>query len=99
MDTAEEMNDYGARCGALCRTLARQAVCQQHAESRTRVGLKQEENGFSRFLYLLDSHWGENSVVDCVVQEQNLCRLDENTCHWKKFVVNEETNTCPHCLV
>ncbi len=69
VDPAQEFNDQGTGCGFLRTALSKQAVGQKQAQTRSRVGFDQEENGLPGFRHLVHAHGCEHAVVDGVVQE------------------------------
>ena len=72
------MDDGGAACGLLGRTLAEQHISEQHAEAGAGIRFNQEEDGAADFPRLLNAERRENAVVDGIVQEENLRRFNEN---------------------
>ena len=77
MDTAENMDNHGAGGGSLAHALAHEPISQEHAEAGAGVRFQQEEHGFAHFLRLLDAQGSQDAVVDGVIEEQNLRRLDK----------------------
>ena len=78
VDTTENVNDHGARRGIFCHAFAEEPVREQDTEARARVCLEQEEHGLAVLLCLLDAERREDAVVDCVIEEQDLGRLDDD---------------------
>jgi len=80
MNAAEEVDDDSAGSGLLGRlVLAEEAVGQKDAEARTGVGLEHVHNGLASGLGLLGCDGNEYAVADCVVEEQYLSGLDEDS--------------------
>ena len=95
MDAAEQMNDDGARSGVLGHLiLGEHPVCQQNAEARARVGFQHVHDGLTHYLNLLCTQRGKYAVVNSVVQEQYLCRLQEYGNQRQQAVIYQEFNTC-----
>ena len=95
MDTAEQVDNDRAGCGILCGAVfGKEPVGQQHAEAGAGVGLQHIHDGFTRFRDLLCADRCENAVVDRVVEEQNLCRLEENRNQRQQAVVDQEGDAC-----
>ena len=84
MNTAKDVNDHRPRRGRLCHPPAEQPIGEQDAETRARVRLKQEEHGLAVFLRLLDTERAEHAVVEGIVEEENLRRLDDDGRQGKK---------------
>ena len=95
MDTAEEVDDDGARSRVLGHLiLGEHPVSQQDAEARARVGLQHVHDGLACGLNINRTERGEYAVVDCVVEEQHLCRLDEDGNQRQEAVVDQEVDAC-----
>ena len=92
MDAAEEVNDGGASRGLLGRTTTEHHVGQQHAHARARVRFNQEEDGAAVLGRLLDPQRREDAVVDGVVEEQDLGRLDEDGGERQHVVFHQEAD-------
>ena len=90
VDAAEELDDRRARGRRLGHALAEDGVGQQQAEARAGVGLEQEQHRLARLRGLLDAERGQHAVVDRVVEEQHLGRLDEQRGQRQQAVVDQE---------
>ena len=66
------------RCRLLGVATAEDHVGKQQAETRTRVGFDQENQRLALRGSLLDAERGEDAMVDGVVEEQHLGRLDQD---------------------
>ena len=53
-------------------------VGKQQTEARAGVGLQQEQDRLALFSGLLDAQRGQHAMVDGVVEEQHLGRLDDD---------------------
>ena len=94
MDSSQEVNDDSSRSRVLGRlVLCKCPVCQEHSESRTRVGFEHVHDGLSRCLDLLGTDRCKDAVVDGIVQEQHLGRLNEDGCQREQVVVDEYVYT------
>ena len=94
MDSSQEVNDDSSRSRVLsCLVLCKCPVSQEYAESRARVGFEHVHYGLSCSLYLLSTDRCEDTVVDSVVQEQHLSRLNEDSCQREQVVVDEYVYT------
>ena len=78
MDAAEEVDDDRAGGGGLGDALAEQREGEQQAQARAGVGLEQEQDRLAGVLRLGGAQRGQDALVDGVVQEQDLGRLDED---------------------
>ena len=78
VDTAEDVDDHRARRGSFRRAFAEEPVSEQDAEARARVRFEEEEHRLAHFLGLLDAERREHAVVDGVVEEEDLRRLDDD---------------------
>ena len=92
MDAAEEVNDGGTGSGLLGGAATEHHVGQQHAHARARVRFDQEEDGAAVLGGLLDPQRREDAVVDGVVEEQDLGRLDEDGGERQQVVVHQEAD-------
>ena len=72
------------------RAFAEQHIGKQYAEAGAGVGFNQEENRAADFLRLRDTKRRENTVVNGIVQEQNLRRFDENRRQRQQMMIDEE---------
>ena len=99
MNTAEEMDDDRARCGIpCCLVLGAEPVCKQNAETRTRVSLQHVHNGLAGSSSLLNTDRCEDTMVDRVVEEKYLRRLDKDRRKRKEVCFCEYFNTrCKNC--
>ena len=93
VNAAEEMDDGSAASGLLGGTLAEQHIREQYAEAGAGVRFNQEENGAANFLRLRNAERRENTVVDGIVQEENLRRFDENRSQRQQIVFDEKIHT------
>jgi len=84
VNTAKNVNDHRPRRGRLCHPPAEEPIGDQDAETGAWVRLKQEEHGLAVFLRLLDAERAEHAVVECIVEEENLRRLDDDGRQRKK---------------
>ena len=78
VDAAEELDDRRGRGGALGQPGAEDRVREQQTDAGAGVRLQQEQDRLARLGGLLDAQRGEHAVVDRVVQEQHLRRLDDD---------------------
>ena len=77
VDAAEELDDRGAGGRGACGAAAEDRVGEQDADAGAGVGLEQEQDGLAIDIGLRDAQRGEHAVVDGVVEEEDLRRLDE----------------------
>ncbi len=89
VDTAEELDDDGAGGRRLGDALAGNPVAQQDAKPRTGVGLEQEQHRLAGLDDLGRTQRGQDAMVDGVVEEQDLGRLDEDRGQWQQAVVDQ----------
>ena len=78
MDTTQEVNDRRTGSRLFSVTTTKHHVRQQNTETRARVRFNQEEDGLAMFSGLLNTQWREDTVVDCVIQEQDFRRFNED---------------------
>lgn len=92
VDSAQEVDDRstGSRCP--CSTTAEEHVGQQDAQAGAGVGFEQEQDGLALVQRLLDAQRCQYAVVDGVVQEEDLGRLDEDAGEGQQAVVHQELN-------
>lgn len=95
MDTAEEVNDGSTGSRSLRGAAAEEHVSQQDAEAGAGVGLKQEEDGLALVQGLLDAQRCEDTVVDGVVEEEDLGRLDEDAGQGSRPLLTRKPTTAP----
>ncbi len=92
MDTAEHVHDQSAGSGVLgCLILGEHPVSEQDACAG--VCLDQIEDGLSCSLNLLRSKRSEDTVVDRIVQEQDLSGLYEDGNQRKESRIDQDVNT------
>ena len=90
MDTAEYMDDQRSRCGILgCLVLSEQPVCQQYAGTSAGVRLDHVEDRFACLRGLFDAERCKDAVVDRVVQEQYLGRLNKDGYQRQQAMVDQ----------
>ena len=95
MNTTEEVDDDSAGCGILCcLVFCEHPVCEQNAEARARVSFKHVHDGLAGCLDLLSTDRCEDTVVNSVVEEQDLGRLDKDCGQREKVVLDKNINTC-----
>lgn len=94
MNTTKYMDDHSTRCGLFCLFIfAKEHICQQHTKTRARVRLQHIHNGFSCFCCLCCCQRSENSMIDRIVQEQYLCRLNKDCKQRKQAVAYQNIDT------
>ena len=95
MNAAQEMDDDRARCGILCRfVFGAEPVCKQDTKARSRISLQHVHDGLAGLGCLLYADRRENTVVDRIVQEKHLRRLDEDCRERKEICVRKSFNAC-----
>ncbi|CDN44464.1 hypothetical protein BN871_EW_00170 [Paenibacillus sp. P22] len=94
MNPAEEMDDRCAGSGLAGSSAADEHVGQQDAETRARVGLQHEQDRLAGFLGLLDRDRVQDAVIDRIVQEQDLRRLDQDVDQRNKMVGDQPIHAC-----
>ena len=93
VDTAEYVHDQSAGSGILgCLVIGEHPVSEQDACACAGVGLDHVEHGLAERLDLLRSERSEDTVVDRVVEEQDLRRLDENRDQRKESCIDQDVN-------
>ena len=92
VDAAEELDDRRARGGRLGQAAPEERVGQQQAQPGTGVGLEQEQHRLALLGGLLDAERGQHAVVDGVVEEEHLGRLDEDRGQREQPVVDQEVD-------
>ena len=93
VDTAEYVHDQSAGSGVLSSLiLGEHPVSEQDACACAGVGLDQVEYGLSKCLDLLSSERCEDTVVDRVVQEQDLSGLYEDRYQRKESCIDKDVN-------
>ena len=102
VDTAEQVDDQRTGSGILGDLIpGEHPVGQQDAGTCAGVGLDHVEDGFSGLLHVLDAEGSEDTVVDGVVQEQDLRRLHEDGDQRKEVVVHQHLDAAAqddqHC--
>ena len=98
MNAAEQMNDDGARCGLLgfC-VLAEKHVCEQNAKSGTRICFQHIHDRLSGLRCVSCCQRSKNAMIDGIVEEQYLCRLNKNCNQRQNTVRNQNVYTgCEH---
>src|SRR5512145_2326299 len=78
MNTAEEVNDHGARCGVLELSLAGNIIRNQQTKTWSRIGFQKEVDRATRFLCSSHTQRRQNSMIDGVIQEQDLGRFNND---------------------
>ena len=95
MDTSQQVDDHCAGCRIFCRLiLAEEHVGEQDAETRSRVWLQHVHDGLSEFCRLFCGERSEDTVVDSIVQEQYLCRFDEDRYQREQSVFHQDAHSC-----
>ena len=89
VDAAEELDDQRARGRGLGQALAEERVGQQQAQAGAGVGLEQEQHRLALLRGLLDAERRQHAVVDGVVEEEHLRRLDEDRGQRQQAVVDQ----------
>lgn len=77
VDTAEELDDYGAGRRLARITAAEKPAGQQYAQPGPGIRLQQEHDRLPGFAGLLDADRREDAVVQGIIEEQHLGRLDQ----------------------
>ena len=78
MNTAEQVNNYGTWCRILGGfVLAEEHIGKKYAKARARIGLQHVENGFAMLQNLSRSQRGKDTMINSVVQEENLGWFNE----------------------
>ena len=94
MDTAEYVHDQSAGSGVLgCLILGEHPVSEQDACACAGVGLDHVEYGLAESLNLLCSQRSEDTVVDRVVEEEDLRGFYEDRNQRKKSCIDQNVNT------
>ncbi|MPM51737.1 hypothetical protein SDC9_98488 [bioreactor metagenome] len=96
MDATEEVDDDGARDRSAYHARPGDPVRQQEAEAGAGVGLDHEQDGAAGGLGLLDAERGEDAVVDGVVEEQHLGRLDQDRGERQQVVGDQDAHAGGH---
>jgi len=99
VNTTENVDDHGARRGRLRHALAEEPVGEQDTKTRARVRLEQEEHGLAVFLRLLNAERAEHAVIERVVEEEHLCRLDDDGCERQQPHCNDRLDAAAQNLV
>ena len=93
MDTAEDVDDQSAGSGIFCSLiLCKHPVSEQDTSACAGVGLDHVEDGSAHCLSLLCAEGSEDTMVDRVVEEEDLRGLDENGNQGKKSHVDQDVN-------
>ena len=93
VDTAENVHDQSAGSGILgCLVIGEHPVSEQYACACAGVGLNEIEYGLAELLNLLCSERSEDTVVDSVVQEQDLSGLYEDGDQRKETCLDQDVN-------
>ena len=77
VDTAEELDDYGAGCRLAHIAAAEKTAGQQYAQPGPGIRFQQEHDRLPGFAGLLDADRREDAVVQGIIEEQHLGRLDQ----------------------
>ena len=80
MDTAQEVNNHRTGSGIFRHAFAEEPVSQQYAKAGAGICFEQEEHGLTKFFGLLNAQRREHSMIDGVVEEQNLSGFNDNGC-------------------
>ena len=95
MDTAKEVDDDRAGGGLSGHIiLGEEHVGKQDAQAGAGVGFQHVHDGLTGFFNLCSTDGCEDTVVDGVVQEQDLGRLDKDGCQRQKVRVDQRVDTC-----
>ena len=95
MNTAKQVNNHRAGSRILGRAvLGERPVSHKDAEARAGVGLQHIHNGLAHLSRLLGADWGEDAVINGIVQEQYLGRLNKHGDQRQDAVVDQESNAC-----
>ncbi len=94
MDAADKLDQRCARGRCLRESAAEDRVRQQDAKTGTRVGLQQEEDRLALCQGLLGAQRRQDSVVDRVVQEEDLGRFYEDARQRQQPVIDQEFHSC-----
>ena len=92
MDTAQEVDDCRTARRLLRTAAAKEHVRQQNAHPRTRVSFNQEEDGFAKLMGLLNTQRREDTVVNCVIEEQDFRRFNKDRRQRQHVVRYHEIN-------
>ena len=93
MDAAEEMDDDRAGCRTAGRAvLGEEHVGQQHAQAGAGVCLEHVHDRLACLSDLLRADRREHAVVDRIIEEQYLGRLEEHGNQRQQAVVHQERN-------
>ena len=84
MNTAEYVDNHGSRRGRLSHALAEHPVGKQNTKAGPGVRLEQEEHGLAVFLCLLNTERAEHAMIQCIVEEEHLCGLNDDGCQRQK---------------
>ncbi len=95
MDATEEVDDRGARSRGAGHALAEQHEGEQQAETGAGVGLEEEEDRLAVLERFVRAERREDTVVDRVVEEEDLGRLDEDRRERQQAVVDEGLDEVP----
>ncbi|MNI75591.1 hypothetical protein D3C73_1317580 [compost metagenome] len=95
MDATEEMDDRCTGSRSLRGAAAKEHIRQQDAEARAGVGFEEEKHRLALLQRLLDAQRRQHAMVDGVVEEQDLGRLNEDAGQREESVVDEELDHVP----
>ena len=84
VNTAEYVDNHGSRRGRLSHALAKHPVGEQNTKAGPGVRLEQEEHGLAVFLRLLNAEGAEHAMIQCIVEEEHLCGLNDDGCQRQK---------------
>ena len=92
MDAADELDEDRAGSGGARRARAEDGEGEEHAETGAGVRLEQEQDALSFLERLRGAQRREDALVDGVVEEQDLGRLDHDAREGQQVVVHEEAD-------
>ena len=78
MDPAKQLDHRGSGSGLLRHSLSEDPAGEKDSQTRSRIRIDEEKHGLSHLGGLLDTERGHDSVVDGVVQEKDLRRIDQH---------------------
>lgn len=93
VDAAEKLNQGSTGSGTACRTAAERPIGEQNSETRSGVGFEQEHYRFAELLRLRDAYRRKDAVVDGVIEEHHLRRLDENGDERQQMTLHHRLDT------
>ncbi|MNZ81537.1 hypothetical protein D3C78_1002080 [compost metagenome] len=92
VDTTQEVDDCRAACRLFRAAATKEHIRQQNTHTRTWVCFNQEEDGLAEFMRLLNTQRREDTVVNCVVEEQDFRRFNKDGRQRQHVVNDHEVN-------